>query len=391
MMKNPRITPTLCSLLVTAVISCGDDGESGNGDCQAEAQVALGLRIRQPDGTTSASYLAATAQTPDQEVGVSDAIEFPGQRRFRELDGKVFIESTDEPRITRYRNCGVGQFEEESSINFSELGFNQAGITKYVSSDLAVSFGVNEATLVRFDPTDMTITDTTSSGDLIREDFDLENVSMVVRGDRLFIATSYRQGVTIVPEITVGVVDLNTFTLEEVLTDTRCSFPVDMFIDENDDIYVQGDNGFNVIRPDLPACLIRIPAGEQTFDDYLLELAPLMNGRPSTRSEYLGDGQFITYALYPDQLNPDDPLSVAFDPVRKAWLIDMNAETGTEIQGMPFTKVAQVFEIDGERLVTTSQSFESTEVYAVDAATAAGELVFTTEGQAISILDVDVD
>lgn len=387
-MKRQITTSTLL-LFANLAASCGDDAENDESSCQAEPQVAFGLRIRQPDGTTSASYLTGRAEVPQGEVTVAEARELAGQRRFRSFLGKLYIESTNEPRITRFANCGVDAYEEEATINFSGLGFNQAGITHYIDAERAISFGVNEATIVLFNPTEMTITDTTSSGELAKDGFDLENVSMVTRGDDLFIATSYRQGTSIVPEITVGRVDLESFVLEEVLTDTRCSFPVDMFIDENDDIYVQGDNGFNLIRPDLPTCLLRIPSGQATFDDYLLDLGPLLGGRPSTRANYLGNGRILTYALYPDQLDPNDPLSIAFDPVRRVWLVDLEAESASEVTGLPFTKVAQTFEIDGRFLVTTSQSFESTEVHEVDPATSSGQLVFTTEGQAISILDLD--
>ncbi|MEM9114286.1 MAG: hypothetical protein AAGD10_12065 [Myxococcota bacterium] len=388
-MRNGWLIATTVSAAL-AQWSCGSE-VNDQSPCEPASQVGFGLRIRQPDGTTSASYLEGLTALPSGTVSVAEAREFSGQQRFSTLDGDVFVESLEAPRITRFRNCGVDDFREHETINFSALGLQRAGITRYFDSTTAVSFGLEEPLLVEFDPSQMRITRQTSISELLPPDFNVETVNMIVRDGTLFLVVAYRFGLEIFPEITVGIVDLGSFTLAEIVRDTRCAFPTQAYVDEDGFLYVQGDGGFNTLRPDLASCLVRIPPNSTAFDDFLFDMAPFVEGRGTSGAAYVGDGQVLTFALYPELVDPNDPTSVALDPVRRAWLIDYGADTpsGTEIAGLPFTRIPRALDLDGRLLLTTSQSFQSTEVYEVDVETVSGALAFSTEGQAINIFSLD--
>jgi len=192
------------------------------------------------------------------------------------------------------------------------------------------------------------------------------------------------------PGITVYVVDTETDTVEDVIVDDRCNHASGAAQTDNGDIYILGDNGFNVILPNSEACIVRIRAGEREFDsDYLFTPSEVLGGRQTNDLVPIGGNLALTFPLYPEQLDPENRASILLDPVRKPWRLDLVNQTATEIEGAPFTKGTPLYGIEGELWIGTSDDFTETAVYAIDAQAATAELQFRTEGQLISLLEIE--
>lgn len=142
-----------------------------------------------------------------------------------------------------------------------------------------------------------------------------------------------------------------------------------------------GDNGYNILRPEETTCIARIASGTATFDaDYLFEPNVALGGREASELYALRGNTALTYALYAEELDLDNPTSVVLDPVRKPWEIDLAAKTAREFSGIPLTKIEPIFRTSQGTFLGTTQDFEATTIFSLDTTNASAVTAFTSEG-----------
>lgn len=400
----------LCAALaVSSLTACGDDDEnnSGNndggndtggeddggdddgGDDNAnliERLFAMGIRLRLPDGTTTATYL----KTYESLQGVSSvtvdttATELEGQRRFTKINGGILVESVDQPSIQRYDFDTSRGLVAGATMSLAGRGFTQAGFTFVVNDTKAYNVSYTDLASAVFNPQTMLLaTEQTLDLASVRKTGFVPNaIHMEANGDRLFIAVAFwnPEAFSVAENLTVAVVNTTTNTLETVIEDTRCRHAAGLAKTENGDIYVLGDNGYNILGPDETTCIARIASGTDTFDaEYLFEPNVALGGREASELYALRGNTALTYALYFEALGPD-PTSVVLDPVRKPWAIDLAAKTAREFAGIPLTKIEPIFRTSQETFLGTSQTFEATTIFSLDTTNASAVTAFTSEG-----------
>ncbi|MGF1510738.1 MAG: hypothetical protein ACFB9M_14700 [Myxococcota bacterium] len=380
--------------------------DMATGAPEAQPLFAAGIRLRLPDGTTTSSFL----RTFDSLDGVDliavddEAREFTGQRRFRKVPGGMLLESADNPTITRFDFVEGEGLVEGDTISFLNQGFGAAGLTIVVGENKAYNIDFASLRVAIFDPRSMLLTqpDTIAlPSDELSQGFATNGIQAAQVDDLLYVAVAFANltdvtSAAIDPGITVYILDTSTDTLVDTIVDDRCSHANGTIQTEDGDVYILGDNGFNVIVP-AQACIVRILAGETEFDaSYLFQPAAELGGRQASDLVALQGNLAITFPLYPERLDPDNPISIAFDPVRKPWLLDLVNQTATEFVVDPpvapeddplFTRGAVSYRIGGEVYLGIAQSFEDTFVFGLDPETAIATELFASESQLISLLE----
>lgn len=413
-----------------ALVGCGDDDANGGDDriegcgfAQLEASgqtefddlFAMGLRLRSPDGSTSATFLQCIDEVSEIDEVSLTGIELVGQWRVTGAPNGVFLESAEEPRIIRYEFVPESGLVERETMSFAPVNFPVTGRTEVVSDTKAYNISFTDLRIAIFNPADMSLSSAVielPNDEIVTEGFQTNGIFAAQVDDLMYISVAFADlsnlaAPTIDPGITVYIVDTSTDQLVDVVVDTRCSHANGTAQAANGDVYFLGDNGFNLIDPFTEACVVRIEAGELDFDpDYLFQPSSAMSGcgaftppgAPMPLTQECQTSELvqvegttaITYPLFADQLDPTNPASVAFDPVRRPWLIDLEAQTAepAPIESIPFTRGAPRFEVDDELWIGISSSFEQMDVYSINPSTNSSMLEFTTEGQLVTMIQV---
>ncbi|MEO1233975.1 MAG: hypothetical protein AAFZ18_34285 [Myxococcota bacterium] len=155
---------------------------------------------------------------------------------------------------------------------------------------------------------------------------------------------------------------------------------------DNGDLYVLGDNGFNVIDPTATTCIIRIPSTSDTFDDYLWNPRVELGNREATNLVSISGTKALTNVLYPEQIDPTNPISVVVDPVRRPWVVDLQARTATVVPNISFSIQPIPADVGDEVWFTfRTPDFSSTRAYTINPTTGEATLQMQTEGQTFTI------
>lgn len=387
-----------CSAMaVMGLAGCGDDDDNideTNDEVQFDRLYGLGIRLRLPDGTTSATYLRQyTSFEGVTNVTVdTQAREFAGQRRFTKAAGGLLVESTGEPSITRYEFDSRLGFVEGPTLSLSRVGFSSAGLTLVVSDEKAYSISYFDLSIAVFNPVTMELlsTEAINLSSELKDGFDNLQVLAEVSGGRVYISVGFSEFATpsIAENLTVIVLDAATDTWLTTMEDTRCNHAQALMKHDSGDLYVLGDNGYNILRPDVTTCIVRIPSGTTAFDaSYLFQPAVALGGQESSELKSLGGSLALTYALDLTALDPTDPFSVILDPVRKPWIIDVAAKTATAVTGVPLTKVNPMYTTSDGVLLAVSSNFDATSIYRLDVPASSASLMFQSEGHLMYLVE----
>lgn len=244
--------------------------------------------------------------------------------------------------------------------------------------------------MVSFDPTEMTLNqETIDLSNMQPEGLTPDTGRLETRGNRTFYGLSFNNVRTstaprIDGEIIVAVIDNENDELIDIIRDDRCGHMSGVAQTDNGDIYFLGDNGYNVLAAGT-TCIVRIPADSEDFDDYLWEPASALGNQESNGLMALTNNKALVFALDRTRLDPTNPLSIIQDPVRKPWVIDLEAQTAVETDA-PYTRAAQIYDVPGRRYFGLADSFDATAVYSFDEDTGEATLVTRTEGQLFNLV-----
>ena len=340
--------------------------------------------VETPDGRTSFVHLVDSPGTG--ALDLSSAREVPGNGRLYLLDGTAYIGNPEALTVVRTRPGDLTLVDDSERLSFADTGLTfLPSFAVWVSSEEAFLLDGSGTTGYSWNPSAMTLGREIDLGEIRKDGLEPNIETAVVRDGLLFFLVQQADALSldVFEGLQVGVIDLESGLLSDVLEDVRCiGSRSAMALAEDQTIYIQADNygAARQLNPDAPpTCILRIAPDETRFDpSWKIDLPDLLDGRDASSLIYAGDGIAFVSAIYEERITidfEDDPLGFFNQPAARWWVIDLEARTGTEVAGLPFHSIAggngavsdgRVF------LFTPNNRFEGTsEVWEVDLASPA--------------------
>lgn len=317
-----------------------------------------------PQGGYAGTYLQ-TVSALEGAIDLGQAVELgPGYWYVTSSAGAVLVGSPSNASVTRYVPDERDVLQRAAAISFQPDGARAVLSIAVVSPTLAVTILGDAGKIVLFNPTTMQkvpggVIDIAA---MRLDGIDPASHAPQVVGGKAYFPTFYVDRTTFRTrkQVQVIIVDPQARTAR-LIEDDRCAHAQYLAVDDQGDIYVQGDNLGQLVEGP-PTCLVKIRAGTEAFDKtWFLGLADILGGRETTVLAHLGAGRFATLPLYPERVDPMDPLGHYFGPVRRWWTFDVHTRRGEEVAGLPFTgHLFWPLELDGETHVSTGSALDGT-------------------------------
>ncbi len=269
-----------------------EQGKSTSENAQIEvfAPVSYGMAIVSGAGDVTTTFLQGLPDLEITEIDNSNSTEL-AQFAAIYTDGNALLTAGFGAPATMgkyvFNSAGEAGLDQEIIVPGSN-SFSSVEVVDQNRAYATVGGGISRA--VEFNPSDMRITneiDLSDAGD------GLFYSDMIVRDNNLFIALN-DFGAS--GEAKVAVVDLQTNTLEKVITDDRTATLFGTLTtaiiveDSNGDLYFQGSGLFS----GKPSGILKINAGETDFDtNYFFDLTAA-TGSSCFGLYYFGDNETFT-------------------------------------------------------------------------------------------------
>ena len=210
---------------------------------------------------------------------------------------------------------------------------------------------------------------------------------MVQRNNKLFISYhkwtadgSYKTPDT--DQAYVAIFSYPEFTLEKIITDNRTSpigtngHTTGIIKTENNDIYSFSSSALSAgyTAASKPSGILKIKNNATEFDvDYFFDVENAPNGGKIFWMDYLGNGKAIARIIIDDSVKDDHWEAYTKLDVVKLVIIDLDAKTVTDVQGVPNPHgqryTSPVFKENNKAFISVSNDQE-TRIYIVDSNTA---------------------
>ncbi|MEM1416256.1 MAG: hypothetical protein AAGH15_15215 [Myxococcota bacterium] len=404
--RRLRHTPLL---LAVALVACGDGDESGasadagtdpvdagmdtgadDAGADDDRAYVVGSRIRTPDGRVFFATLVPDLAA--RELDLSTSLELSGFARSYAFDGSLFTMDSESLQIVRHDVAEDLSIREADRFSMAGLGFRRFNLAfVFLDPERALYVDDENYQVVRWNPREMALDGMASIDELIRDDFELDILSLHPVGDRVLVPFAWTliDDFRLIPTVNVAILDATTGELLGVAEDDRCAAAGGGFVGPEGDLYVIGDNGAGVYGVfgdnDLgPPCLLRIRAGEDDFDpDYYVDLRALTGAAEVARITGLPNGQAAVRAVLPevDPDSVDNPIQLTLAEIWDWTLIDVTEPSARSLGIPPSAATFPPFTVD-DQLVLIREAFAGfSTFYLVDdgvvteSVTADGELL----------------
>jgi hypothetical protein len=342
------------------------------------------------------TYLSLLPSLDARSVDLQQAREFPGWSSVWAHEGKLFISDGEAPTITRFAVSEGGAFSNEGTLSFLNQGAQfaeSAFVTPdkaYVFADQAVVW--SSRSLAITGSFDLPATPDRPGG--MQYGGLSAGRSLVVRGDRTYVATSWANWdeYAVSEDSLIVVLDTDTDRVVDTLA-APCPYLDVATLDDDGSIYFS--NWVYSLWPTLlsgkkSACAVRIPAGEDRIDpDWSLTFADVTGGHEAAALRYVG-GRKALISVYHDEradLSADgDPAALADAANWRFWMLDLDTRAASPIDAIGYHAGGfSTSRIDGRTfLMVPSADYESTSVYEL-ALDDAAELRWSVPGWATEL------
>jgi hypothetical protein len=363
-MRTTKPELAAAAMVLLGLVACGSDGSDETGAAAGGEGPVLAVftRLTNPEGRNF--YLHLMRETPrGGTLDYTKAFEF-GEAYASIHGGFVYISDREAMTITKHAVTSDLKIEAKGTVSLQGLGVAFAGIGWVGDQPYVVD--AESAQVVRFNPNDMTLIDSTPIPEavLVRDGITGGSWSWnpVERDGRAYFGWSwmdYDAGKS------ASVVALASFptspaapVFAEPVVDTRCKvndgFP---FLDAAKNIYVVGLGSW---APELgqerdPSCVVRIRPGATNFDpEYFLDLLAVVGARDIATSWPMAVGSKLLVQYWPESV----PAPAADEEwwersVLELAVVDLAAKTSVRVTGVkPGTSMSYFsLELDGERYV----------------------------------------
>jgi len=403
--------PFLFLLVPLLVFGCGDStgaagaggSGAGGGDCSSAGRSeswAVQTVVQTPDGRTAFIQLVDSPGT--EPLDLARAREVPGNGRLYLLDGIAYIGDPEALTVVRTRPGEVALEDDSERLSFSATGIAfLPSFAVYISEDEAFLLDAAGGTGYGWSPSEMTLGREIDLSPIRKQGFEPTIETAVVRDGKIYFVVQQTNalGLEAFEGLQLGVIDIAAGEISEVTEDLRCvGTRGRLNLAEDGTIYLLSDNygATEALGPNAPpTCMLRILPGDDALDpNWQLDMPDLLGGRQASSFIYFGNGLGYASVIYDEEVTisvEEDPVGYFSQRAARWWLVDLDAETGTEVAGLPFHSLAggngavsdgRVF------LFTPTNRFEGTsQVWEPDLSDPAGEptMVYETNG-AIPVL-----
>ncbi|NMO17421.1 MxcI protein [Pyxidicoccus fallax] len=276
------------ALLALSLFAGCDSDEQGDDE---RPLYAITTQKFEPDPATS--YVVVTSDAEKTAtLSLDGAIQVPGRALGVGLPktGSVYVVSDDSPVVTRYSLDDSGKLQASGTVSFASqgamaLGEYQANF-QFISETKAYYFDGENAQIVIWNPTAMSVTGTIPLDELIIPDTLLSFSGAIVRLEgQLIIPVGWRpeSGVGITRK--AGVVSVDTATDKATIsTDDRCGYTHDAVVGPDGQVYIATEAYGAAVRrtqgEDAPEpCLLKYNPRTRAFDtSFYRSLSSLVGG-----------------------------------------------------------------------------------------------------------------
>jgi hypothetical protein len=303
------------ALLLAAVLlgACGDDGDSDStseeGQAGHEGHEDAGEVESDPDagppparyvfatqvftGETAITQIVASDSASPGKLSLSDSLAVPGRAIVAASgeDNYVFVGSGDSPVLKRYELSEDDELVEGPSVSFQGKGVGGIGEYQtqfqFISETKAYYFDAKSAQAVVWNPKTMRVTSSIDLSELSSPNHIIAFASTPARrGSQVVMPVGFRSlnNAQIIKKAAVVLIDSDDDSVE-IARDDRCGYVRDAVALADGTIYAATEAyGAAVHRLNSanaePPCLLRIPAGEQSFDvNFHVDLNELVGGK----------------------------------------------------------------------------------------------------------------
>jgi hypothetical protein len=291
--------------------------------------------------------------------------------------GSVFIADSTAPTLTKYSATPDGQLQAVQTLSFAGVGFTEAprsDLLYFVSPEKAYLFDATGLRAVVWNPTTMTLTGKEFTFPMVarpglKASVRSDPYQAMARGSDLFLPVGwYDQDWKDRFVQALLIVDTNKDEVRGFIEDERCGDGFSAMKSATDDIYVFPSAGgglqFHVnAMPPRPSCVLRVRAGEYTFDaSYKLDLSALVGNVAAQGGIPDPKRTGFLFASY-------DP-TLAVGDAKNLWRVhfyDFATSSVQPVQGdsAPWSGAMRYYEFEGRVLSARwlwNKSFEATTV-----------------------------
>jgi len=390
-------------LALFALVACGDDESTEDGDASAEDEpiYVLASVVIDPDDNRT-TYVQTITSLEDEHFDNDTAIELPGNGVVLAHGRDLFVGHAEEPTWVRYSlTDDRAAIEETGRLSLLNTGATYVDYgNAIVDDETAVTVLSAQRTAVIWNPKTMEIVDEVELDVPEHEGYELEVWTTVAHDGLVYIPLRWAdwEGARVYPSVGTIILDPHAHEVVGRAEDDRCASGGRVVIGADGYAYVMGDGRnyaiqmfANALGEDAPAnCLLRIAPGETDFDpDFFHTIASLTGGLESItelESPVPGSGTAFAKMFYPNEL-PDDiePVDFAFwdERAHKMWRIELGDEPmAREVDDIPFSAIGFDGSVIDGRLYTgeSLDSGATSDIYEIDPDTNAARPVFTMDG-----------
>lgn len=294
------------------------------------------------------TYVSLLRSLDSQEIDPAKAREFAGWADMWVHDGKVFMTDGEAPELTRYSVTQTGSLVEEGRLSFQNYGTDTAAFwrNRFVASDKAYLFVMDERRIVVWDPSAMRISRTFDLPELADRGAHTPYVTIdrgaIVRGNRLYATVGWGDwdNYSLANDSVILVIDTEHDEVVDVLA-VPCPDLNVASMDDRGDIYFSNwvyGIGPSLFEAGAATCAVRVKAGENTLDDsWSLAFAEVTGGRQAAALRLIGGGKALISVFHHErvEITPEaDRWMIADSANWRSWTLDVDTLEAAELDGL---------------------------------------------------------
>lgn len=359
MRTKKNLTFFVCSVLMgTCLLSCDDSNDPENED--TSAKILIETAIKNPDGTSGSSYIQLVPDFSKQSLDNKNGIQVGFDASIKIYGNNVYVfpefgkDGTQE--VVKYTYNGTKLLSKSASLQLPPLSgaFNMVK----VSDEKAYAPLYNLGKILVFNPTTMTKTGEIDLSQYAMDDNNPDPAYPFIRNGLLYVPLN-QIGASWMPnhekkQVDVVIIDTQTDQVTKIISETTSglTFPTRpllenmIFTDENNDLYIACAGGFGMDPRLAETGLVCIRSGQTAFDESASwDMSQMTIEGTSykvgslTNVKYIGNGKLCAWVAIPELIK-DNPYTAKYS---MAVLIDMNAKTVKQIDGIPLSDGHSVF------------------------------------------------
>lgn len=376
------------ALALFAALSMGGCSDASEPQSKSSAERASGslyaVMYEVFTADDSDSYLSIFDTLDIDALDTKRAREFAGGRAYMQTYNEwVFVGEPSSPIIHRYSLGRGGELTDQRDLSLGNFGIAEASIDdwgiNFVSPTKAYYFSYEDGTIIVWNPSTMEITgEIDPPVDYLRDGFETNCSTAAVRGNRLYRSIYWEdtESAERSPDQMLLVYDTDEDRVVASSTETRCAALGNRtYTAEDGTIYFSNwiwPISDTILNGAPPHCALRINPDADTFDpEWKFEYADIASGREGAMFTYLEDGKGLVSIFHDEEAHHDettDAWDYAANPNWELWNIDIEARTGSPVEGVPRNTGAYTpVQIDGREFVMIpGEGWEKTQLYELD-------------------------